>query len=203
VILSLVVFTLLCPALFGQVTIGAKKGFSLASLYGFDNPEDTKRKALTGFNGGVFADIALSHRFSLQPEILFNRRGVKEEGGGYEYSWIASYFDIPVLAKMNFAFLDDLLQASVYLGPQFSFGVSSTMDSESEGPDDEGEGEVQPFDLGLAVGAEAGVRLLPFDLFVDLRYVLGFLSVVDPDDAYGQRPKNMTFSVLFGFGYTL
>ena len=182
--------------------VGTKKGVSWSSLYGIDNPGDSEKTALAGFNGGLFVEVALSHRFSLQGELLFNRRGLKEEGD-YDYSWVASYIDIPLLAKMNFSFVRDFIQTSLYLGPQFSFSLAGSFFSDEQVTGEDVETKARPFDLGLAVGAEGGVRLPPFDLFVDLRYVLGFLTVADPDDTQGQWPRNAAFSVLFGLGYTL
>jgi hypothetical protein len=201
----LTVLMMIIPCLLAgaEVLIGTKKGVAFSSVYGYDGEGDETRGLVLGFNGGVFVGIPVTRWLSLQPEILFNQRGVteKDESIGMDFIWVATYFDIPILAKVNLSFLEDLLRAGVYLGPQFSFGVSSTLSSEGSDPEDAE--EVEPFDLGIVMGAEAGIHLLQYYVFLDFRYNLGFLPIVDPNSVSGQNIRNSTFSFLLGLGLFL
>ena len=194
----------------GEVIVGTKKGISISSIYAMDsqsdpNQEPMHREPMIGFDGGIFAEISLSRRFSLETGLLFAQRGVRQTGDDNSFSWVATYFDIPVLAKIKFTFLDGLLRTSILLGPQFSFALGSELHQDQAGTGDPGgEPEVNPFDLGFVIGVEGGLRLAgAYYLFLDVRYVLGFLPLVAPEDAQGQNPRSSMFSILAGIGFRL
>ncbi len=204
-LIGIVLLTLTSFYASGEVIVGTKKGISISSAYAMDSQPGVDREPMLGFDGGIFTEISLSRRFSLETGLLFAQRGVRETGDDYSFSWVATYFDIPVLAKIKFTFLDGLLRTSILLGPQFSFALGSEFHQDQAGTGDPGgEPEVNPFDLGFVIGVEGGLRLAgAYYLLLDVRYVLGFLPVVAPEDAQGQNPRSSMFSILAGIGFRL
>jgi hypothetical protein len=203
---GIILFILTCSNAGGEVLIGTKKGISLSSIYSMDSMGGLERGLMLGFNGGIFTEIPLSRRFSLEAELLFAQRGMRETEDGYGYSWVATYFDIPLLTKINLTFLRGLLRTSLFLGPQLCFGIGSEF-HEDEATGGGGPGEepdLNPFDLGFTIGVEGGVRIAgAYYLLLDVRYVLGLLPLVPPEDAQGQYPRSSMFSILAGFGFPL
>ena len=201
-----VVLLALCGLnVFGEIIVGTKKGISLSSAYSIDSQPGFDRVILLGFDGGIFTEIALSRRFSLETGLLFAQRGLREEGDGFSYTWLAGYLDIPLLTKVKFTFLDGTLRASLLLGPQIAIALGSEYHQEpSGGGGSTDDPKVQPVDVGFTIGAEGGVRLAEaYYFFLDVRYFIGFLPVVDPDDTQGQTPRASMFSVLAGLGFKL
>lgn len=204
-LIGLALFTVSCLYVSGELIVGTKKGISISSAYTMDSEPGMNREPMLGFDGGIFAEIALSRRFSLETGLLFAQRGVREESDNSSFTWVAGYFDIPLLTKVKFTFLDELLRASILLGPQLSFALGSEFHQDQTGPGGPGDDpEVEPIDIGFVIGVEGGVRLAnAYYLFLDVRYFLGFLPVVAPEDAQGQNPRSSMFSILAGIGFRL
>lgn len=61
------------------ITFGVKGGMNISTISEvYDNGwMYSDQKAKIGFNAGVFANIPISEKFSLQPEILYSRAGCK------------------------------------------------------------------------------------------------------------------------------
>ncbi len=203
-LIGIALLTLGCLYVSAEVIVGMKKGISISSAYSMDSQSGNERVPLLAFDGGIFTEIALSRRFSLETGLLFAQRGVREEGDN-SFTWLATYFDVPLLAKIKLMFLDGLLRTSILLGPQFSFALGSELheDQPSAGGSG-GDPDVEPFDVGFVIGVEGGVRLAnAYYLFLDVRYVLGFLPLVAPEDAQGQNPRSSMLSILAGIGFRL
>ncbi|PQA93103.1 hypothetical protein B0A69_13175 [Chryseobacterium shigense] len=110
------------------ITFGVKGGMNISSLTdgseeGYSNYE---RKAKIGFNAGVFANIPVSGKFSIQPELLYNGLGSKIESSIFfdipaarmngKETLSLSYLSIPLMLQYNL--LPDLY---VEAGPEFGF----------------------------------------------------------------------------------
>jgi opacity protein-like surface antigen len=109
------------------VTFGVKAGFNASTLSKVDQ-YDNDQKLKPGFNAGVFANIPVAEKFSIQPELLFNQLGSKtEEREVYyvnsdkyrrevDYKKTLSYLAVPVMVQYNI-----LPQLYVEAGPEFGF----------------------------------------------------------------------------------
>ena len=109
------------------VTFGVKAGFNASTLSKVDQ-YDNDQKLKPGFNAGVFANIPVAEKFSIQPELLFNLLGSKtEEREVYyvnsdryrrevDYKKTLSYLAVPVMVQYNI-----LPQLYVEAGPEFGF----------------------------------------------------------------------------------
>ncbi|HCA09509.1 porin family protein [Chryseobacterium sp.] len=109
------------------VTFGVKAGFNASTLSKADQ-YDNDQKLKPGFNAGVFVNIPVAEKFSIQPELLFNQLGSKtEEREVYynnsdkykrevEYKKTLNYLTVPVMVQYNI-----LPQLYVEAGPEFGF----------------------------------------------------------------------------------
>lgn len=143
--------------------IGLKGGLSVASLHGSDKGSLGSTDSHTSFHAGVFAQIGLSEFFSIQPELLYSRKGFELQGDVHRLD----YLELPVLAVFNIS-----NHLSVHLGPQISVMLSA----KEEGK----EVDLEPyhtFDYGPAAGLEG--KLGRFRL--GARYVYGLGDVLKQD----------------------
>src|SRR5689334_24534763 len=69
VVLSLAAALLISQVMMAQFHIGIKGGANIVKVNGKSFKEEFKY----GYNIGGFAEIGLSSRFSIQPEVLFNQ----------------------------------------------------------------------------------------------------------------------------------
>lgn len=120
--------------------IGIKGGVSFANLHGSDKDRLGSTSSLTSYHAGVFAQLGISNFFSLQPELLYSRKGFEREGTAHRLD----YLEAPVLAVFNIS--DNL---SAHLGPQV--GVMMTAQEEGKEVDLE---RYHTFDYGFAAGLE-------------------------------------------------
>lgn len=181
--------------------IGARAGYNYSTLRG-DAAKNMNTKGLSGFHVGLFTEIPVADRFSIQPEVLYSTQGAKWTLGKETYDFKTQNINVPVLAKFYVA--EGLnLQA----GPQLSFNTGSefkydgALGKTSKKLDKDAFSKVN---FGAVVGA--GYKLAQ-GLTVDARYNFGLTNVFDKDNKSLQSLKvsdknnfkNGVFSV--GLGY--
>ncbi|HCA09508.1 porin family protein [Chryseobacterium sp.] len=112
------------------ITFGVKGGMNISSHT--NGNEDNyywskyERNAKIGFNAGVFINIPISGKFSVQPEILYNGLGTKVESSinfdiplarmDNKETLSLSYLSVPVMLQYNL-----LPELYVEAGPEFGF----------------------------------------------------------------------------------
>lgn len=168
---------LLCLFLLGmsfsyaqQTHLGIKAGVNFAKLTG-DQAEDLENK--TGYHIGVTAELGLTSKFSVQPEILYSTQGAKFEDEDLDIN----YVNVPVLAKFYL-----IKNVSFQVGPQFGYVIGNG-DTFDEG--------IKDFDLSGAAGVE--VRILSF--FAQARYNFGLTDVADV------AARNAVFQISVGYNF--
>mgnify|MGYP003109005581 FL=1 len=183
-----------------EVRLGAKGGVNFSSFSGdgfdaFDDPEGR-----TSFHIGAFAEIPVSERFSIQPEVLYSGQGfdlVSREGAD-DTEVQLDYINVPVMAKV---YLIEGLYAEA--GPQIGFNVKNEIDSD---PDDAGSGEIAINedvinDIDFSVGVGAGYRFNN-GLFLNARYNFGLTDVFNNEDLLiDSDAKNSVFAVSAGYSF--
>ncbi|PVW15685.1 porin family protein [Marixanthomonas spongiae] len=183
-----------------EVRLGAKGGVNFSSLSGkgfdaFDDPEGR-----TSFHLGLLAEIPLSERFSIQPEVLYSGQGfdlVSREGAD-DTEVQLDYINVPVMAKV---YIVEGLYAEA--GPQIGFNVKNEIDSD---PDDFGSGETELDgdmfnDVDFSVGVGAGYRFNN-GLFLNARYNFGLSDIVNNEDLPVEvDAKNTVFAVSAGYSF--
>jgi len=128
-----------------EITPGFKAGVNFANFN-----SDASTDMTTGYFIGFLADIRLSDKFHVQPEVLYSREGATDV--------ILDYIKVPVMFK--YYFIDEL---ALHAGPYASIITGSTRD-------------FQRFDAGAAVGLSYE---FPFGLYTDARYNFGVLDILN------------------------
>jgi opacity protein-like surface antigen len=158
--------TLLISALFLAMSIstqaqllnfGIKGGLNYANLTG----STTKTDAITSYHVGVLAEINLSEKFSIQPELLYSTQGATYKTILGDIDNELGYLSIPVMAKIH---LNKMI--SLELGPQASFLLSEKDEFDIHNQN--------TFDFAAAGGL--GFKITK-SIFVQARYVLGLTEV--------------------------
>lgn len=184
------------------IQLGVKGGVNSTKITG-DDIDDVKSR--TSFNVGLLAEIPITERFSLQPEVMYSGQGfdVKEidqdnifdTNENIEYQ--LDYIQVPVLLK---AYLVKGL--SIEAGPQFGFKIHEELDFQpnNDGGDieiNEDESNVKDFDTGLVLGAA-----YKFDngFFVNGRYNMGLTNIFEDNTIFENvDAKNAVWQ--FGVGF--
>ncbi|HIB36971.1 porin family protein [Mesonia sp.] len=180
------------------VQIGVKGGVNFANLTG-DDIGDTKTR--TSFNAGFVAEIPISERFSIQPEVLYSGQGfdIEEIDQNNEFDTDDNveaqldYIQIPLLAKIYL-----VKGLNIQAGPQIGFLINEEIDYQPT--DDAGDIDTdvaEDIDFSLAAGVE-----YKFDggFFLQGRYNYGFTNVFKESDLFGDPDiKNSVFQVGVGF----
>ena len=129
-----------------------------------------------------FAEIKISEKFSIQPELMYSSQGASSDLGG---DLKLDYINIPVMAKFYVA-----KSFSLEAGPQIGFLVSAKADGEDV------KDFVSSTDFGFNFGA--GYDFTE-KLSAGLRYNLGLSNVDDSDS--GDSIKNAVISITLGYKF--
>ncbi|MAC94052.1 MAG: hypothetical protein CMC96_00985 [Flavobacteriales bacterium] len=162
-----------------ETKFGLKAGLNLANVSG-DDVEDNSM--LIGFQIGGYAHLGISEAFAIQPEILFDAKGSKFEGGGEEANFNLNYITIPVLAKLMVT--DEL---GFHLGPQLGLLMSAEFDGEDV------KDNYKSTDFGLAVG---GGYELESGLNFSLRYSMSLGTIGEDYEETIADPNTGTTSTV-------
>lgn len=166
--------------------IGAKGGINFATVTGddFDSPD-----ARTSFYAGLLAEIPVTERFSIQPEVFYSGQGfdITDEPDSQDVEYQVDYINVPLILK--FYIIDGL---NIHAGPQFGFKINEELDFDPNSDDgDIDTDEIKDFDLGLSTGL--GYKIGE-DFFVEARYTYGFSEVIENTDIH-----NSVLSAGIGF----
>jgi hypothetical protein len=122
-ILSLVCLGLSGSLWAGPVGFGFTSGIDFASQGPFQHPAGITYGTLTGYTGGLFADVSLFSIFSVQPEANFTMKGthyVSEIAGtATTVNSDFNYLEFPLLIKGKVSLAPDL-KAYLLAGPSFA-----------------------------------------------------------------------------------
>ena len=176
-----------------EVKFGAKAGLNIANIGG--DAEDVD--ALTSFHLGGVAEIVISEKFSVQPELLYSAQGSKSEesfdGITFESKLKLDYINIPIMAKYYVA-----EGFSVEAGPQVGFLISAN--EEFEGGGESGEEDVKDgfkgIDFGFGIGA--GYKM-DSGLNFSARYNLGLANIADGEGSDDYSIQNNVFQISVGY----
>jgi hypothetical protein len=184
-ILSLIIFTGKTIAAQESVLFGAKAGINFTNMTS-DSFSDNNTK--TGIHLGLVAEIPLSNRFSIQPEVLYAQQGTSADvimigSGPKKTEYKLDYIQLAVLAKI---YLTESI--SIEAGPSFNFLVNEEISGEQT---DCG----SSFEFSGAIGASYKFR---GGFFGNLRYIKGFSDALNSEN-YANTYKNSAFQLGVGF----
>jgi opacity protein-like surface antigen len=182
-----------------EVKFGVKGGINLSTLTG--DIEEASSKV--GFQVGAFAEIKLTEKFSIQPELLYSAQGVKTEfndmDGSEENKINLGYLNIPVMAKYYVA-----EKFSLEAGPQVGFLLSAKNDFSSFDGEDSFSKNIdikdnfKSIDFGVNFGA--GYDFTE-NLSAGLRYNLGLSNILENEAGDNFKQKNSVFSLSVGYKF--
>jgi len=165
------------------IRIGLKAGVNFSNPIVSPEPFNFM-KGRTDFHAGVFAEMPISERFAIQPELLYSRQGFSL-GGNDLGSVNLHYLSLPILAKINLAG-----GLSLLAGPQVSYltnarvGVLNNLFSVSY------DGAFQKIDASLVAGLQYD---LPGGLTLGGRYTYGLNNINKDFDFNEQTSFNDYF----------
>jgi hypothetical protein len=154
--------------------IGVKAGPNFANLTG----SDIQTKTRTSFHAGAAAEIGLSKKWSIAPELLYTSQGADvDEFGDFNLDYIS----IPVLARIYL--VEE--KFAIDLGPQFSF----LLDGDTIAEDFENE----DYDFAVAGGVTLFVTK---SFFAQARYTAGLTEASKDAEV-----KNSVFQLSVGYNF--
>lgn len=173
----------------GLTGAGFKAGLVMAKATG-DNIDAIEADAgvdasyLMGFAVGGFIEYSFSPSFAIQPEILYNTKGVKFEEGDVSEKITLTYMQIPVLLKFNIPTAGNF-DPFIYAGP--SVGILLSANDKLEGTTDDYDEDIKDFfkstDFSAVLGVGAGIPMgTSGQLSVEFRYDLGLTNVAEDFD---------------------
>ncbi len=204
-----------------RVQTGLIAGASIATLANL--PRDVSVPSATatasyraGFQGGLYAQIPVSARFSLQPEVHYVQKGAYFEGGLVDpgagsvsnVSLRLGYVDVPVLARFDLGRRTGL-HPFVVAGPSLALRMqctssltTNTLTLKSE-CDENGESQ-DPFrksDINGIVGAGLATTFMGRGVAVQARMSQSLRSVgsSNAQSSGDFSPKNRAISIVFSF----
>ncbi|WP_281232067.1 porin family protein [Flavobacterium gelatinilyticum] len=185
-----------------EIKFGVKGGVNITN---WTAESEVNVKSKTGFNAGVIAEIKLSDKFDVQPELLYSTLGTKftnlpaEFDGDYymlSTDWKLSYIVVPVMFKYNIS-----EKFNVEAGPQIGFLTSAKfekikMEGVSLGSSD-AKDMFQTVDFALNAGL--GYNLTE-NVFFGIRYGFGLSNITKRE--YGDsKLQNRVLSLTAGYKF--
>ncbi len=182
--------------------VGIKGGlnFSNISVKPAD-PEIPDFQNLRGLTGGLFFCLNLGF-VSIQPEILYSRRGTMWEVDiDSKVEYMLDYIEVPVFLKLNIVPAGPI-RPIIFGGPSFGYLVNAK--GRMTTPEGTDEGDIadmfEKTSWAAVFGGGLEFKLPGILLTVDGRYNLGITNV-GADAAEGESAKHKGFSVLVGIGF--
>lgn len=169
VIISTVVTLLFSSNIFSQdVRFGIRGGIALSKWDFNETQSSYSAKTKSGAEFGVYSEIRLSNHFSIQPEMLYSRRGTALSDGGAKVNYRTSNLMVPVLVKYRIP----NSRLAVTAGPQVAFLLAANY--KYLGVKTDLKEYLRSSVFSAVVGAE---YQLPFGIHLAARYNFGLSGV--------------------------
>jgi hypothetical protein len=153
---------------------GVKGGVNFSNIY---DTEVDDNNVLTSFNAGFYATLPVGDIISIQPEILYSRKGGELNYDNAITTGTAqfklNYLEVPVLFKVNIT--DNL---SVYAGPYFAYLLDAEVNNDADGEAIDFEDAYDNDDFNkFDVGISGGIGYEFNSLGIGARYNYGFSTI--------------------------
>ena len=172
---------------------GIKGGVNFNQLRGSDKGSIDN---MTTWHAGIYGQfpVAGSSFFSIQPEILFNRRGFKADNNGENVEIKSDYLEVPLLFVFNV-----FDHVGFHIGPQA--GVLLTVKENERELGESTKSRMNSFVYGATAGVEGRLSIAR----IGARYNLGLYDIYkEPSTVAGRAVedlKNGQFQVYVGVGF--
>ncbi len=201
-----------------QSFLGIRGGLSIATITEIQEEVDPdfELKNIAGLNLALFAELGLSDRFAIQPELNFLQKGSNVEAsfvgnGDVKIKAILDYLEVPVLAKLKLG--SEKFRGYAIAGPSIGYALGGQATATIAGVetkekiefdkdiDDDGVKD-QRWDLSAVVGLGSALSAGPGFLVLDLRYGLDFTDFSKFKDGKPegyQNSYNRNLSISLGY----
>ena len=170
-IAALVLSTTYAAAQDEYVYFGIKGGVNFSTFSGDGFSDFNDENARTAYHLGLLAEVPVSDRFSIQPEVLYSAQGFdvvrREDNADIEHQ--LDYVTVPVLAKF---YLTEGF--SLEAGPQIGFVVDEEI-SDGDNSIDFYDEDRKDLDVSLGLGASYKFN----NVFLYGRYNAGLTDIYD------------------------
>lgn len=170
-------------------TFGIKGGLNLSNVSNLYF-EEADPQAKLGLNAGAFVNIPVSSSISLQPEVLFNAKGLKYGSGTDELNYIS----VPLMLQYNIIpglYIEGGPEVSYLLSAKDKFNGTSNYEAETIDYTD----ELNKIDVGVGIGIGYNITQ---NFGLNARYVPGLFDIYK-ETTEGDIAKNSVFQ--FGIYY--
>lgn len=181
---------------------GLKGGLNVAGLYGTD-ADTVGTDNRSGVIAGAFVTMRLNPGVGIRLEAHYAQKGAKRKLPGGELTAKIDYVDVPLLVVFRREMIEDTFWLNMHAGPVLSFKVSAQGEV-SEGGNYAGrdiDAITSNADYGGAVGVGGAWNIGRFDVVLDARYTVSFVSIDDSGEDLDFR--NNAFSLLAGVAVPL
>lgn len=196
-VIAIVAMTGLHQMFSQDIQFGAKAGANFSTFTGDNEHADTR----TAFHFGVMAEIEISEKFSVQPELLYSAQGAEYSDVGfseftYDGTFKNDYLNLPIMGKYYVA-----EGFSLEAGPQVGFLLSAKEEWEETNTGDSGEDDLKDSFKGIDFGLNFGLGYkMENGINFAARYCLGLSDLNDDDDYFGDDTyKNGVIQVSVGY----
>lgn len=168
-----------------ETKFGVKAGLNMSNFTG----DVEENSAKIGFQVGGFAEIKVSDKFAIQPELLYSLQGAKFDFDGTDVNYNVSYVNIPVMAKF-FASEKFSLEA----GPQLGILASAKATDGEESIDIKDEFESIDFSFNFGAGYD-----ISENINLGLRYTLGLSNIAKDSEELKINNSNIALAIGYKF----
>ena len=180
--------------------VGALVGVNISNLNVDFDTANISGDGRTGLMAGLFVARDINSRVGVEIQALLSQRGAEfnVEDGLFDddASFSLSYFEIPVLARINLASTADIAVRAL-VGPSFAFNVNESIKVAGIELDGD-EVDLKAFEMGFSLGAAAEFRS---KWIFGARYTWGLTDINGSDDEGEPTVNNGTFSIFGGFRF--
>ncbi len=167
---------------------------------------ETRR--ILGGAAGVSFDVHITERFSIEPGLLFVRRGTRlpdatiVDGGGQPGGTVTSYLtadytDVPVMARFEPP-TESTFKPFALVGPRFGFKTAERLETRGAVTGSTGTSKFESFEFGASAGGGVEYGAGPHRVTLDVRYDAG---ITQHDDGSGTTFRTDVFLVMLGYTY--
>ena len=163
---------------------GIVAGENIATI---KSKKGTSQDVITGFAGGVAAQIIWPKGFAVQPEVLYSRKGCMLNGGVWKYD--IDYIEVPVKAMYRLHMAE--VKPFVFVAPYGAYAFKITENGSVATT--EAFNEINKLDIGACAGA--GFDVWKFQL--SFKYSWGFAQVANETYPIRNRVFTVSAGILF------
>jgi hypothetical protein len=171
-------------------SFGLKGGMTASNMKMSSSGISISLTTKIGFYAGAFAEVGVSEKFAVQPELFYSAIGAKMKASDSGMTASASenlgYINLPVLAKYKSEGF------SVFAGPQVSYLLSAKSKSSQDNQTVDDKDEYKPVEVSGVFGVG---YTLSNGFGVDARYQLGLTNLIKDNQGTDATAKNSAFMV--------